>query len=264
MPSGGLTMNAASWCSPLGVLLKHDLAVVIHQGEPNKDFIPSVPINVGDGGIMAGGTGVAPEHLGVVRHAPHVPVAVLHHQVFAPPATGQVGKEKAVIGRRGQAEAGLLLPRAAVEHDHGGVALVARRSLANRARIPRRAIQILRLLDVEDLVGSVTVPVIDLHGEIAIGPAVILRGRAGLPQDFAGQRGCGQARDDARAVEVLHEEDIRRTVAVEVANPDRLGQEVLAEYLADQVDLAGLVRRSSLAVGNRRHDKHRYQQVCEL
>ena len=197
-----------------------------------------------------------------MRHAPHVPVAVLHHQVFAPPATRQIGKEKAVIGRRGQAEAGLLLPRAAVEHDHGGVALVARGSLANRTRIPRRAIEILRLLDVEDFVGSVMVPVIDLHGEVAIRPSVIFRGRAGLPQDFACQRGCGQARDVARAVKVLHEKDVGRAVAAEVANPDRLGQEVLAEDLADQVDLAGLVRWGGLAVGKHRQDKQSQQQFC--
>jgi len=38
----------------LGVVLKQDLAVMIHQGEPDKDFIPAVAIDVGDGGVMAG------------------------------------------------------------------------------------------------------------------------------------------------------------------------------------------------------------------
>ena len=177
-----------------------------------------------------------------MRHAPHVPVAVLDHQVFAPAAARQVGKEKAVVGRRGQREAGLSpcpcgrparpwwrRPRSA-----------AARSRTVRA-VRRRRIQVLGLADVEHLVRAVPVPVVDLHGQVAVGPAVVLRGRAGLPQDFACEGGGGQAGNDPRAVEVLHKEDVRRAVAVEVADPDRLGQEVLADDPADQVDGLGLV-----------------------
>ena len=41
-------------------------------------------------------------------------------------------------------------------------------------------------------------------------------------------------------------------------------QEVVAEYLADQLGLSRPVPRSSLAVGNLRQDKHGHQQVSEL
>jgi len=164
-----------------GVFLEPDFAVMIDQGESNEDLVSTVSVNVGDRRIVSHRSRIMPEHPRVVGHAPHVPIAVLDHEVLAASPARQVREQEAVIRRRREREAGLLPPGETVQHDHRRIPVAVAGPFANVRRSGRRWIQIDRLADIEHFVPSVSIPVKDLHRQVAAGPAVLARRFAVLP-----------------------------------------------------------------------------------
>ena len=169
-------------CS-LGVRLENDLAVVVDQGEADEHLVFAILVDVGDGRKMAGGTGPLPEHVALVRNAPHVPVAILDHKIITPAAAGQIGEEKTVVGRGWHGEGAFFLARSAVEnHAWWRRPRSGWRVSLDPARVRRLGIS--GLADVEHLVAPVGVPVVDLDRKVAVDPAVLhardLRSAKGL------------------------------------------------------------------------------------
>jgi len=89
---------------PLGVGFKEDLAVVVDQGEADKDLVLAVAVDVANGRKMSRGAGPLPEHSALVCHAPHVPVAILDHQVFSPPAPAFSSKPSPLLRKKSRAK----------------------------------------------------------------------------------------------------------------------------------------------------------------
>ncbi|OQB34150.1 MAG: hypothetical protein BWY09_02716 [Candidatus Hydrogenedentes bacterium ADurb.Bin179] len=83
------------------VLLEQEGSIVINQRESCKHFIFTVIVHVRDGGIMAGRPFIMPQHTPVMGDTPHVPIAILDYQVFAPSPPAQIGEEKTVVRRSG-------------------------------------------------------------------------------------------------------------------------------------------------------------------
>ncbi|OQB99536.1 MAG: hypothetical protein BWX80_03661 [Candidatus Hydrogenedentes bacterium ADurb.Bin101] len=83
------------------VLLEQDGSIVVNQRESRKHFIFAVLVNVRDGGIMADRPFIMPQHTPVMGDTPHVPIAILDYQVFAPSPSVQIGDEKTVVRRGG-------------------------------------------------------------------------------------------------------------------------------------------------------------------
>ena len=208
-----------------------------------------------------------PEDSAVVSNPPHIPITVLDHQILATAASREIRQQKTVVGRGRNRQRRLLFAGRGIQNQHRRFSFVPIRPLANAALV--RRLDVFGLAHEEHVIPAVAIPIVDLNRQVAVDAPVFGGGNAVLPQHITKDGRRRQARDLARSIDALHEEQIRvrrphsdrrcagsprKVLAVNLADPmnDRpwTGCCVLAVRFATHPNRQGQTRRNLANTNN--------------